>query len=102
MCSLDLLNTKKITWQKKGKRRVQLNIPKVIMGGLIGTKLAKLSNMHERKLRESLQINNIEAKAEYDKSIKVLNSDQINIVNTNSWKPWFRKINMALHANVMQ
>ena len=71
-------------------------------GGLIGTKLAKLSNMHERKLRESLQINNIEAKAEYDKSIKVLNSDQINIVNTNSWKPWFRKINMALHANVMQ
>ena len=102
MCSLDLLNTKKITWQKKGKRRVQLNIPKVIMGGLIGTMLAKLSNMHERKIRESLQINNLETKAEYDKSIKVLNSDQINIVNTNSWKPWFRKINMVLHANVMQ
>ena len=37
--------------------------------------LAKLSNIHERKIRESLEINNLEAKAEYDKSIKVLNSD---------------------------
>ena len=102
MSLLDLLNTKKITWQIKGKRRVQLNIPKVIMGGLISKMLAKLSNMHERKIGESLEINNLETKAEYDKSTKVLNSDQINIVNTNSWKPLFHKINMLLHANVMQ
>ena len=45
---------------------------------------AKLSNIHERKIRESLEINNLETKAEYDKSIKVLNRDRGNIVNTNS------------------
>ena len=33
---------------------------------------AKLSNIHERKIRESLETNNLETKAEYDKSIKVL------------------------------
>ena len=33
--------------------------------------LAKLSNIHERKIRKSLQINNLETKAEYDKSITV-------------------------------
>ena len=44
---------------------------------------AKLSNIHERKIRESLEINNLETKAEYDKSIKVLNRDRGNIVNTN-------------------
>ena len=37
--------------------------------------LANLSNIHERKVRESLEINNLETKAEYDKSIKVLNRD---------------------------
>ena len=31
---------------------------------------------------ESLEINNLETKAEYDKSIKVLNSDRGNTVNT--------------------
>ena len=45
--------------------------------------LAKLSNIHKRKIRESLEINNLETKAEYNKSIKVLNRDQGNIVNTN-------------------
>ena len=61
--------------------------------------LAKLSNTHERKIKESLEINNLETKAEYDKSIKVLNRDRGNIVNTNSWKPLFRRINMVCHAN---
>ena len=37
--------------------------------------LAKLSNIHERKVRESLEINKLEAKAEYNKSIKMLNRD---------------------------
>ena len=64
--------------------------------------LAKLSNIHERKIRESLEINNLETKAEYDKSIKVLNRDRGNIVNTNSWKPLFRKINMVRHANALK
>ena len=36
-------------------------------------------------------------KAEYDKSIIVLNRDQGNIVNANSWKPLFHKINMVRH-----
>ena len=64
--------------------------------------IAKLSNIHERKIRESLEINNLETRAEYDKSIKVLNRDRGNIVNTNSWKPLFRKINMVRHANAMK
>ena len=64
--------------------------------------LAKLSNIHERKLRESLEINNLEAKAEYYKSIKVLNRDRGNTVNTNSWKPLFRKINMVRLDNAMK
>ena len=50
--------------------------------------LAKLPNIHELKIRESLEINNLETKAEYDKSIKVLNSVRGNIVNTNSWDPY--------------
>ena len=33
--------------------------------------LAKLSNIHERKIRESSEIYNLETKAEYVKSIKV-------------------------------
>ena len=37
--------------------------------------LAKLSNIYERKKREVLEINNLETKADYDKSIKVLNRD---------------------------
>ena len=63
---------------------------------------AKLSNIHERKIRESLETNNLETKAEYDKSIKVLNRDRGNTGNTNSWKPLFRKINMVRHDNAMK
>ena len=48
--------------------------------------LAKLPNMHKCKIRESLKIGNLETRAEYDKSIKVLNRDRGNIVNTNSWR----------------
>ena len=61
--------------------------------------LAKLSNMHERKKRESLEINSLEKKEEYNKSVKMLNRGR---VNTNSWKPLFHRINMARHANVMK
>ena len=64
--------------------------------------LAKLSNIRERKIRESLEINNLETRVEYDKSIKVLNRDRGNIVNTNSWKLLFRKMNMVRHANAMK
>ena len=63
---------------------------------------AKLSNIHERKIRESLEINNLETKAEYNKSIKVLNRDRGNIVNTNLWKLLFRKINIVHHTNAMK
>ena len=63
--------------------------------------LAKLSNILERKIRESLERNNLETKSEQEKSIKVLNRDAGNIVNTNSWKPLFRKIDMVRHANTM-
>ena len=58
--------------------------------------------MHERKIRESLEISNLQTKAEYDKSIKMLNRDRDNIVNTNSWRPLFRKINMERHANAVK
>ena len=66
--------------------------------------LTKFPNIHERKLRESLEINNLETKAEYDKTIRVLNRDRGNIVNTNtnSWKPLFCKINLVRHANAMK
>ena len=64
--------------------------------------IAKSSNIHERKIRESLEINNLETNAKYDKSIKVLKRDRGNIVNTNSWKPLFRKIGMVRHANAMK
>ena len=64
--------------------------------------LGKLSNIHEGNIRELLEINNLETKAAYDKSIKVLNRDGGNIVNTNSWKPLFRKVNTICHANAMK
>ena len=64
--------------------------------------LAKLSNIHKRKIRESLEINNLETNSEYGTSIKVLNRDEYNIVNTNSWKPLFHKIRMGRHANAMK
>ena len=58
--------------------------------------------MHERKIRESLKINNLETKAEYDKSIKLLNRDRGNIVNPSSSKTLFRKTNMVRHANALK
>ena len=64
--------------------------------------LVKLSNIHERKIRKSLEMKNLETKAEYYKSAKVLNEDRGNIVDMNSWKPLFCKINMVRHANVMK
>ena len=36
--------------------------------------LAKLSNIYKRKIRESLEINNLETKAEYVKSMQVRTS----------------------------
>ena len=57
--------------------------------------LSKLSNINERKIRESLEINNLETNTEYDKSIKVLHRSGGNIVNTNLWKPLFLKIKMV-------
>ena len=68
------------------------------MYGLIGythKRLQKLANIKERKIKE---INNLEIKAEYGKSIKVLNRDRGNIVNKSSWKPLFCKINIVLTA----
>ena len=62
----------------------------------------KLSKIHERKIKESLEINNLETKAEYDKSIKMLNRDRSNIINVNSRKPLHGKINMMRHANTMK
>ena len=45
---------------------------------------------------------NLETKAEYYKSIEVLNEDRGNIVDMNSWKPLFCKINIVHHANFMK
>ena len=64
--------------------------------------LAKLDNIHERTIRESLEVSNLDTKAGYNKTIKVLNRHRGNIVNTNSWKPLFRKINMGRCANAMK
>ena len=58
--------------------------------------------IHERKIIESSEIKNLETKVEYDKSTKMLNRDQGNIINVNSWKSLLRKINMVLHANTMK
>ena len=64
--------------------------------------LLKLPKIHECKIRESLYINNLETKTEYNKSTKMFNRDRGNIVNGNSCKPLFRKINMVRHANTMK
>ena len=68
-CSLDQLNTKKIVSQENGKRRAQLKIPKIVMHH--PKTIAKLSDIHKRKIRESLEISNLQTKAEYEKSISV-------------------------------
>ena len=64
--------------------------------------LATLPNIQKLKIRESLQKNNLETKAEYKKSIKVLSKDRANIINTNSWKTLFCKIDMVHQANVLK
>ena len=66
--------------------------------GYTHKRLQKLANIKERKIRESLEINKLETKAKYRKSIKVLNRDRGNIVIRSSWKPLFSKINMVLNA----
>ena len=43
-CSLNQLNTKKIAWQENEKHRVQLNIPKNVMGDLISCNQKRLQN----------------------------------------------------------
>ena len=47
-----------------------------------------LKNLRERKMCDSLQINNIEVTIKTDDTIKVSNHDQRNIASTNSWKPY--------------
>ena len=69
---------------------------------LLPKTIAKKWSTYTNVEQESLQVNNLETKAEYDKTIKNLNRDRGNIVNTNSWKPLFRKINMVRHANAMK
>ena len=46
--------------------------------------LANSPNIHERKLKESLEVKSLETKVEYSKSIKGLNKGRCNIVNRNS------------------
>ena len=58
--------------------------------------------IHERKIIESSEIKNLETKVEYDKSTKMLNRDQGNIINVNSWKSLLRKINMVRRANTLK
>ena len=70
---------------------MQLNIPKIVMGGLVGCTQKHMLNIQERKIKESLEISNLETRAEYNKTKKMLKRDQGNIVNMNSWKPLFRK-----------
>ena len=54
-----------------------------------------LPDLQKPKIRESLEINKLETKEEYEIFIKVLNRDRANLVNTNSWKPLFCKIKMV-------
>ena len=76
---------------------------KDVMGSAIDPRtLAELHNIHECKIRELLEINNLETKTEYNKSIKVLNKDRGNIVKTDSRKPFFININMIRYANAMK
>ena len=47
--------------------------------------LAKHKSVKEGKIHETLEIK-LKVKTEFNESSKVLNRDQRNIVNTNSWK----------------
>ena len=54
---------------------MQLNVPRIGMDELIdcNQNACEVTSAHERKTRESLEINILEKKAKYDKTIKVLN-----------------------------
>ena len=60
LCPLDQSNIKKIAWQENGKRRMQLNVPRIGMDELIdcNQNACEVTSAHERKTRESLEINN--------------------------------------------
>ena len=62
--------------------------------------LAKLSNIHERKIRKSLEI--IQRQKQNTTNPSLLNGDRGNIVNRDAWKPLFRKVNMVRDANAME
>ena len=57
--------------------------------------LAKLKNLRETKIRESLEISKLKVNAKFGDTNKVLNRDRENIVNKIFWKPLFRKINLV-------
>ena len=64
------------------------NTQNLVIGNLIGCTLgllAKLKSVKEGKIHETLEIK-LKVKTEFNESSKVLNRDQRNIVNTNSWK----------------
>ena len=44
VCLINQLNTKKMVWQKNGKRQVQMNTPEIVMGGLINYTQEPLQN----------------------------------------------------------
>ena len=54
--------------------------------------VSTLPNIHDLKIKKYFQTNNLENKAEYEKSINVLDKDRVNIVNTNSWMPFFVRL----------
>ena len=60
LCPLDQSNIKKTAWQENGKRRMQLNVPRIGMDELIdcNQNACEVTSAHERKTRESLEINN--------------------------------------------
>ena len=65
----DLLNTKKTAWQEDSKHcHGRFN-------GCTQKHLQNCPTYTNVKIRESLEINNLETKAEYNQSIKVLNRD---------------------------
>ena len=63
--------------------------------------ICAISNYRERKIRESLEINNLETIAENNTTLKMLNRDRGNIVDTNSWKPLFQKLNQKRRNSML-
>ena len=54
--------------------------------------VAITNNFHQRKIRESLEINLLQTKVEQEVEKSILNRDNGNRVNTSSWKPFFSKL----------